>query len=222
MAENKNLFILGDSYSTFEGKIPADCETWYLSDYPDTRARQTDVCKYEQTWVYQFLKESGNNLILNSSYSGTTICNTGYNGKDYTNISFIGRVRKLIKASFFEKNNIDKIIVFGGTNDSWADSPIGEIKYKGWSEKDLYYVLPAFGYLLYTLKESAPKAEILCVINTELKAEISKGMKGTCSYLDIPYIELENIDKTVGHPNILGMKQIKDQIVSFMKQNKLL
>lgn len=222
MSKNKSLFILGDSYSTFEGKIPDDCETWYLSEYPDTRTGQTDVCEYKQTWIYQFLKESGYNLVLNCSYSGTTICNTGYDGKDYTSISFIGRVNKLVKASFFEKNNIDKLIIFGGTNDSWANSPIGEIKYNGWSEKDLYCVLPAFGYLLSILKENASKAEILCVINTELKDEISMGMKDICRHFDIPYIELENISKTFGHPNILGMKQIKEQIVSFMKQNKLL
>lgn len=70
MTESKNLFILGDSYSTFEGKIPDDCETWYLSDYPDTRAGQTDVCKYEQTWVHQFLKESGYHLDFNDSFPG--------------------------------------------------------------------------------------------------------------------------------------------------------
>ena len=221
MTESKNLFILGDSYSTFEGKIPDDCETWYVSDYPDTRAGETDVCKYEQTWVHQFLKESGYHLVLNDSFSGTTICNTGYDGKDYKDISFIGRVDKLIKDSFFEKNNIDKIIVFGGTNDSWANAPIGEVKYESWSEKDLYCVLPAFGYLLHTLKETAPKAEILCVINTELKDEIAKGMKDTCAHFDIPYVALENISKTSGHPNILGMEQIKDQMVSFMKQNEL-
>ena len=172
MTESKNLFILGDSYSTFEGKIPDDCETWYVSDYPDTRAGETDV-------------------------------------------------NKLIQTSFFEENNIDKLIVFGGTNDSWANAPIGEVKYKSWGKKDLHSVLPAFGYLLHTLKGTAPKAEILCVINTELKDEIAKGMKDTCAHFGIPYVALENISKTSGHPNILGMEQIKDQMVSFMKQNKL-
>lgn len=64
---------------------------------------QTDVCKYEQTWVHQFLKGKRLSFDFKRQLFGTTICNTGYDGKDYKDISFIGRVNKLIKASFFEK-----------------------------------------------------------------------------------------------------------------------
>lgn len=30
--ETNNVFILGDSYSAFEGYIPAECVTWYSSE----------------------------------------------------------------------------------------------------------------------------------------------------------------------------------------------
>ena len=50
------------------------------------------------------------------------------------------------------------------------------------------------------------------VINDGLKEEITDGIKTICEKYGISVIELSGIDKHNGHPEILGMKQIKEQI----------
>ena len=210
-----NMFLLGDSYSTFEGYMPEGHLTWYSNHYEDEANPPTDVRDVKQTWWHQLVDETEANLLLNSSYSGTTICHTTYDGADGSDRSFVTRVDKLIEDNYFTQNQIDTCIVFGGTNDSWADSPLGEIKYSDWEKKDLYFVFPAFCYLLHRLKESLPKTRILVVINTELKQDLTEGFEVICDRYGVEKIKLQNIDKINGHPSIVGMRQIKDQIKGY-------
>ena len=214
-----NVFILGDSYSTFKGYIPPGYSCYYESNGPDYVTNNTameltnnDVCKVEQTWWYSLINEYGN-LLRNCSWSGTTICNTGYDGEDYSEISFIARIEKVLKDGYFEENMVDTIFLFGGTNDSWADSPIGELKYENWEKEDLFFVLPAFCYLLNELSEKLKDTKVYFILNTELKAEIENGFVSACKQYDVSVIRLKNIDKTSGHPTVKGMKQIKEQIL---------
>ncbi len=113
-----SVSILGDSYSTFEGYIePESNVTWY---YEPVRDDRTDLRTVDQTWWHRFVTENGYKLCVNNSYSGSTICNTGYDGADYTTFSFVTRCKNL--------GNPDIIFIFGATNDSWAGAPIGEYK----------------------------------------------------------------------------------------------
>lgn len=210
-----NTFILGDSYSTFAGFMPKGYESWYSSEKSD----ETDVNNVEQTWWKMFFNETEANLVLNCSWSGTTICNTGYGGCDCSGNSFIGRLNHLIDEGFFKEHPIDTFIVFGGTNDSWSDAPIGELMYSDWKKADLFSVLPAIGYLLDRLKSSLPKTRIVFVINTELKPIITDSLKLACEKYGVETVVLKNIDKQSGHPNISGMKQIKEQILNFFKNS---
>ena len=200
--------VLGDSYSTFEGFItPDSMETWYFAR-PDLR--RTDVVKVGQTWWHQVVRRMGWKLERNNSWSGATICYSGYNDEDYKPRSFITRLDDL--------GSPDVILVFGGTNDSWANSPIGEFKYEGWRRADLYTFRPAMAYLLDHLIERYPTADIVFIANSELKDEITGSMKTICDHYKVPMIQLRDIEKQNGHPNIKGMQQIADQLVSFLKK----
>jgi len=207
-----NVFILGDSYSTFEGYIPEGNDIWYRPVYSEECKDMTDVCKVEQTWWKQVLDQTNSTLVLNNSYSGTTICNTGYEGADCTEISFIGRLDKLDAQGYFSKNKIDTFIIFGGTNDSWANSPVGELKYADWTKEDLFQVLPAFCYLLKRVRECVPDARVLCMINTELKEEITENFRIACDKHGVEVIAPDHISKQNGHPNIRGMREIADAV----------
>ena len=139
-----NVLLLGDSYTTFKGYIP----NGYAVYYSDSEKSETDVLTVEETWWHQVLSKTESNLVENNSWSGATICNTGYNGADFTDRSFITRLDNFINDGFFEKNKIDTVLVLGATNDSWSNAPIGDaLKYEGWTKEDLYSFLPAMGYL---------------------------------------------------------------------------
>lgn len=210
-----NTIIFGDSYSTFEGFVPEGYDIYYFENgYSDT-----DVTKVSQTWWHQVAAEANLNIILNNSWSGSTIGYTGYDNVDCSkSSSFIYRLKQLIAEGFFVKNKIDTVFVFGGTNDTWSDAPVGEIKYSNWKEEELYFVLPAICYFLNLLKETLPQAEIYCLINTELKPEITSCMHQACEKYGIAPVTFDNIDKVCGHPTIQGMKDIKEGVMRVLNK----
>ena len=206
----KNVLIFGDSYSTFKGLIPEG----YAAYYSNETHIESEVDTADKTWWMQLINETESNLVLNNSWSGSTIGYTGYNGNDCSHTSsFIYRLRTLKEQGFFEKNEINSVFVFGGTNDSWSNAPLGELKFSDWEENDLYSVLPAIPYFLKTLKETLPKADIYCLINTEIKSEIIEGLNAASEKIGVKAVKFEYIDKIGGHPTHKGMTDIKEQIL---------
>ena len=207
---HKKALIFGDSYSTFEGCVPDGYAIYY---FPRS-CEYTDVREKEQTWWHRVMAQAGLELVLNNSWSGSTVGYTGYDNADTSaSSSFIFRLRQLIDEGFFAENRIDTAFVFGGTNDSWADAPLGNAKFEGWEEKDLYQVLPAVCYFLWLLKQTLPEAWLYCLINTELKQEISDCMRAACARYGITAVTFDHIDKTCGHPTIRGMQDIADTVL---------
>lgn len=205
-----NVVIFGDSYSTFKGYVPDG----YAIYYSEEASPDTDVTKVSETWWYQVAQEANWNLVLNNSWSGSTICYTGYDHVDCSEgNSFIYRWKQLIAGGFFVQNKIDKVFVFGGTNDSWAEAPLGEVQFQDWKHEDLYCVLPAVCYFLHLIKETLPQADVYCLINTELKPEITACMQDACQKYGITPVTFDSIDKKSGHPTIEGMKNIKDSVL---------
>ncbi len=209
-AQTKSLAVLGDSYSTYESYItPSTNISWYKLR-PETA--RTDVTDVRQTWWHLLCTTLGYKLETNNSFSGATICNTGYGGEDYTARSFITRSDNL--------GCPDVILVFGGTNDSWADSPLGEMKYEDITPADLYSFRPAVCYLANHLVTRYPNTEIYFLLNTELKPEIGEAMHEACARYGITVVDLHDISKMDGHPDVAGMKAIAEQVAQAMRQPK--
>lgn len=200
-AQSLKVSILGDSYSTYRGMIPEG----YAVFYP---LNGNDVQNVEQTWWDIFIKEHGYQLEKNNSYSGSTVCNTGYNKEDYSDRAFISRINYI--------GNPDILFIFGGTNDSWAGSPIGDYRYAGWTKNDLFSFRPALAYLLNGLKSLYPATRIYLILNSELKEEINESVKTIGKHYDVPVIVLHDIEKQIGHPSIKGMRAIADQLTEFI------
>ena len=211
----KNILIFGDSYSTYEGYIPEGYPTYY-SPQGCIKGPSVQKMQVEETWWKRVVNLTDYNLLLNNSWSGSTIGYTGYTGDCSKTSSFIYRFRKLKEEVFFEKNVVDMVFVFGGTNDSWSNAPLGEMKFSNWEEKDLFQVLPAVSHFVCTLKSELPNAEIIVIINTEIKKEIQDALKKASEYYGIQYIALKDIDKDCGHPTVKGMLQISEQVFSVL------
>lgn len=200
----KKMSVLGDSYSTFEGRIaPTYNACWYFGEGRNAD-KSNDVASAEQTWWLDFARSHGYTVDVNNSYSGSTVCHTGYRKDDYSDRSFITRIHNL--------GAPDVLFVFGGTNDSWAKSPIGEYKYKNWTKEDLYNFRPAFCYLMYQLRQLYPHTKIYNITNSELSSEITGSMATICKHYGIKNILLHDIDKQGGHPSTKGMKSISEQL----------
>ena len=197
-AQSKKVSVLGDSYSTFIGIIPSNYATFYPND-------RNDVTEIEQTWWSLYIKAKGYELEKNDSWGGTTICGTGYGRMDSSRNNFIARVDSL--------GNPDIIFVFGGTNDDWANSPMGEYQYSDWTKEDCKYFRPALACLIDMLQKRYPQAELCFILNSELKESVNESMREVCKHYNVKLVELHDIEKQNGHPSISGMKSIYEQLL---------
>ncbi len=201
-AQRRSVAILGDSYSTFKGFVqPDNNRIWYKAEVDTAK---TDVSSVRQTWWHRFVTDNGLKLERNNSFSGATVCNTGYKGKDYSDRSFIARMKDL--------GTPDIILILGATNDCWAHSPIGEYKYSGWTPEDLYSFRPAMAYMLETMKDYYPGTEIYFVLNCRLSDDINESVHAVCGHYGIPVVDLVDINCKAGHPTQKGMAQIAEQV----------
>lgn len=206
--KNENILIFGDSYSTFENHIPKGYDVFYPSHGDGT---VTDVL---HTWWGMLANETFSSIVLNNSWSGSTICNTGYEGDCSRTSSFICRLNQLIENGFFESNNLDRVFVFGATNDSWSGNACGNLIFENWTGEDLMLVLPGISYFVSTLTSVVPNSKIHFIINTELRQEIENGITEICKHYGVPFTKLCDIDKVGGHPTLIGMTQIKNQVLA--------
>lgn len=206
----QRVSILGDSYSTFEDFVtPSTNELWY---YAHNDTSKTDVNRVEDTWWWQVIHDNDYKLEVNNSYSGATIGYSGYDGNDYSRRSFLKRMYNI--------GSPDIILVFGGTNDSWAKEPVGEYKYADWQWGDFYSFRPAMAYMVNWIRLHHPNVSTYYIINSELSPEITESMKTICKHYNVPYIELKNISKKNGHPTVKGMKAIAEQVSEAINPSK--
>ncbi len=207
--KNKRFMIFGDSYSTFEGTIPEG----YLSYYTGHRDKEPDLASAEEVWWGILAKERSWQLVRNDSFSGSTVGFTGYNGADTSGTSsFVGRLEGLIAEGFFEREEIDTVFVFGGTNDDWSDAPLGEEMLTGHRREDLYSVLPAIGYFFKRLREVLPKAEIVGISNSNIKYGIVCAIEHAAAAVGGAFVRLHDIEKKNAHPTAAGMRAIAAQV----------
>lgn len=207
MSQTK-VSILGDSYSTFGGYVSPSTNLCWYNGTDNKAADENDVHEVEQTWWYQLINDNGMQLERNNSYSGATVCTTGYRKEDYSDRAFIFRLGNL--------GNPDVIIVLSGTNDSWAKSPVGDFKYEGWTKEDLTKFRPAFAYMIHNLKSLYPNAKIINVVNSELSDDVTSSQAKICELYGVTSIQLHDIDKQRGHPSQAGMKAIAEQIKPYL------
>lgn len=211
-----NFAVFGDSYSTFEGYIPEN----YLIWYGPTRNEQNGVLRVEQTWWYPIATAEGNHLVFNNSYSGSTICNTGYESRYCPDSSFVGRM----KAFSGHGEDLDTVFLLAGTNDTWANSPIGEPTDKAWDEytdDELRTVLPATYCLLGYLRATLPKTRIVILINDYLKDPIKEALHRGGEEYRCDVIDLPDISRLGGHPTADGMREIREAIFAYYENRKM-
>jgi hypothetical protein len=208
-----NIMIFGDSYSTYEGYIPEG----YAVYYSGKRENPPDVFDVKNTWWGRLIDRTGAVLVQNNSWSGSTIGYTGYNNSDCSHsLSFIYRFERLLSEGFFRENKIDTLLVFGGTNDSWCEAPLGEMKAmeEDIEESELFSVLPAICHFARRLHEELPETRIVFIGNCDIKTEVTEALSKVSERYGFTYVGLADVEKVNGHPTELGMEQICNQILA--------
>ncbi len=219
----KRVTIIGDSYSTFEGWSNKDLggnANGYYVYYP---TEATDVTSVEQTWWWQLCNTEEFKLEANNSFSSSTICNTWYGNTDVTgqDLAFINRVGKNQRGIDYN-GNPEIILIFGGTNDSWAGVKMGDYIYEDWSAADLRCFRPGFSKLLASLKENYPDAQIYNISNEHTHGQpgltdaVATSIGYICKHYQVPNIVLTDIAKSDMHPTVAGMRSIYEQVYAVL------
>ena len=147
----KNLSIMGDSLSTFEGWIPEG----YSVFYP-----QGELSSVEETWWKALLLDTGMILSANASSSGSTCVgdSTSMDDPKYGCSNF--RIEGLIGSYGVSP---DIILVYMGTNDLIEDIPLGENDgRKSVEEGVITNFSDAYCLILDKLASAYPEAQIFC------------------------------------------------------------
>lgn len=204
--------ILGDSYSTFDGWItPGNIFYYPQPQYVD------DVLAVEDTWWHQMMTRQDMRLLINDSYSGSTVC-THVRDNQPDSSSFVWRSKEFFSNLESGKERPDYIFVFGGTNDSWLDRAVGQVRFEGRNEEDLRQILPSFCFVLEHMIRQNPGSVVVLVVNTDLKPEIAEGMIAAGKHYGAVNVVLADIDKQNGHPSKLGMTQIAQQVQAVLEK----
>ena len=62
------------------------------------------------------------------------------------------------------------------------------------------------------MKKELPNTEIVVIVNTELKDEVTNALKTASRLYGVKCVVLRDIDKDWGHPTAQGMSQICEQV----------
>ena len=210
-----NILIYGDSYSTYADHIPVGHACYYSEKQ---REGVPFLPTVEHTWWHPIVTREGNHLVENNSWSGSTVCHTGWHGVDTSKTSsFLFRLEKHIAEGFFGKEKIDTVLVFGLTNDIWSKAPLGEAKFENFEEKDLFCVLPAIAYMVKRLHEVTPESRVVWIVNNGVVGPIADVIRESCTRFGADALFLEPFSKENGHPTVDGMRSITAQIDAFLR-----
>lgn len=203
--KNCNVCILGDSYSTFRGYLPEGQAVYYPN--PE---KVKDVTAVEHTWWQPLFARRNMHLLINDSYSGSTVCKDTRPGQGPES-AFVYRMHNTLSSRGIGGEKPDVIFLFGTTNDAWLDRKVGENMYENRTEEDLFCVLPAACEMIEFVTKENPQALVCVMINCGIKDEIRMGLKAAAEHYGAAAVVLHDIDKENGHPTKLGMAQISGQ-----------
>lgn len=213
--------IFGDSISTFGGELSnPDYWEWYpLNDTNvDVDGKEhLAVDSREKTWWWRLIYEHMKAGVLdaNNSWSGTKIIHETVNGKGGLprDSGFVDRINDF--------NSPDVIIVFGGTNDSLKDTPVGDYQWDvPMEDMNLAQFRSAYVYLVRKLQATYDGVQLILVIGDSLTPEYETSIMEIAEHFSLPYVNLvgENVSKIDSvHPDAEGHELLARKIYNLSR-----
>jgi lysophospholipase L1-like esterase len=151
--KNKLFSVLGDSISTLEGYS----EPEYAAFYDTTHKLISGVLMPRDTWWGQVIEHLGGKLLVNNSFSGSTVCRHPlYEIQSYACSD--ERTSSLHKGDVFP----DVIMIYMGINDWGHGFRVFRDERFDPVEDNPERFLSAYRQMLKKLKANYPEAEIWC------------------------------------------------------------
>ena len=220
--KGKKFSILGDSISTLKGVSLPELAVFY----EETNMLKSGVYSKEYTWWWQVINNLQGELLINNSFSGSTV--TWH--PDYE-IQSYGCSDERTSSLAGANNTPDVIMVYLGTNDWGAGR-----KVTSFDESDMLVFSNAYKNMLEKLKKNYPLAEIWCFTLATSKWSANEDFSFPKCYSGRSIDEYTNaikkcavscgakvIDLTCAplydtidgfHPNADGMKTLADVVTS--------
>lgn len=210
----RRLGILGDSISTYEGKIPSG----YSKYYPTTNSACADVDSWTKTYWGHLINDYWHcELDVNSSWSGGCVAP----GSTRTATPMTIRCRDFV--------NPDVIIFFGGTNDCSTSTGVdlGEYDYTtpvGNLDTDAKF-RQSYIAVIRTIQAAYPKAQIICIIGNHINRSFDTSIEEIAAHYGLPVVDFRgDYNVTIYdqlHPNAAGhaymAKKIYEQTLDLFK-----
>lgn len=94
--------------------------------------------------------------------------------------------------------------VFSGTNDCWTNAPVGQFQTAPFTEQDLLAFVSAYCSIAAQRTKHIPTAKVCWLINTELGADYSVGIRQATAHYEQACLTFSHIDKQGGSPQRTG------------------
>lgn len=227
--KNKLFSILGDSVSTLDGySYPTDS-----AFYSGMNKFRSDVFAPEDTWWGKVISDLGGRLLINNSFSGSTV--TVRPGCVFP--SYACSDERTSGLGDFQRKP-DVIMVFMGVNDWGHGARVAQNEDE--SEEDFSVFTTAYRSMLTKLKKNYPDAEIWCLTLPTGKIDSNEGFafpytfrghhieeycnviracaeEQACRLADVyrngePYETFDGF-----HPSVIGMEQIAKTLIEGIK-----
>ena len=153
----KKVSIIGDSISTYDGYIPSG----YVTYYPDGNLNNVN-----KTWWMQLIKELDLELLVNASWSGSTVSGDSQGSAKVACSD--ARISDLTDGL----DNPNIIFIYIGTNDWYNNIEVGSFTNHDDIPSDgvITEISKAYALMLYKIRNSYPDAHIYCFTNLEGRA----------------------------------------------------
>lgn len=230
--QNQCFSVLGDSISTLNGYTEPD----YAAFYREMTKFEANVFIPEDTWWGQVIERLGGFILVNNSYSGSTVVKR--KGKRY-DVESYGCSDERTAGLSRDGVEPDVIMVFTGTNDWGYRTQLSPVDVS--EKEDISIFSVAYETMLTKLKKNYPNAEIWCFTLPISKWSEKENFvfpyregewhiqnycntirdcaeKQGCRVIDLYHypIPYDTIDGA--HPNADGMKTLADAVIAQLEQ----
>ena len=202
--ENKYFSILGDSMSTLLGYNPEGNAVFYNA----INGRTANIFAPEDCWWGQVIDALGGRLLVNDSFSGSTVCPLP-GGEIESHASSDKRTSNLARGGV----SPDVILIMMGTNDCGMHFSLDDF-------------IASYRLMLERIRRGYPSAEICCITplseSEYCDAVRALAREQECLLADLAAAKLEC--KTIDglHPSAEGMRQISCAVLRAFDEGKQL